>query len=405
MRMRTYRYKAYDPTGKIISSSIKAASKADAVRVLLKDGLIIDHIREISNKISWIHKDIRLSDLTRDRNIFSFTRDLSELMAADIKIDDALRIIMSHSKREIKAVCEELITRIHEGQTFSQALEATPTVFKNEYIELVRVGEQSGGLSTALSDLSALLERRIEVRNKIFSALTYPVLVMLVSVVTIVAVVEILIPSITPIFMENHKPLPLIIRCSLFVKTNILSMCIALVLLILSLMFLASLYGKDKIVKSIHEILLRVPFLYAYIEQREAGAFLRLFGVLQRAGVPLMTALISSEKNIGNLVLRSRMRDVIDDVRQGSKMAVAVKRRKALPETAIHFINVGEETGKLALMALRAAELFERQHQRKLDRIVALITPALTLGLSGFVGVLIFSVMNALMSINNLISR
>jgi general secretion pathway protein F len=214
------------------------------------------------------------------------------------------------------------------------------------------------------------------------------------------------VPGIAPIFAEGGRQMPAVIGFVLAVQAHWTG--IAVVLLILATAATSALVialRRPPARVAIDRFKLRPPLFGAFILQRETARFARSLGTLLRAGVPLLQASTSARAVIGNRHIGAGVDRALDAVREGSSLHRALERHVELPAVALSMISVGEEAGKLDRMLLRMAAMFEQQTQRTVDRFMTILTPALTLTIAFLVGGLILSVMNAILSINELVSR
>jgi general secretion pathway protein F len=162
---------------------------------------------------------------------------------------------------------------------------------------------------------------------------------------------------------------------------------------------------KPDVRQRLDRLKLRLPVLGAFLLQQEAARFARTLGTMLKAGVPLIQAAKSASSVIGNRHIAAGMDRVIEAVHQGTALYRALRAEAVLPAIALQMISVGEEAGKLDRMLTRVAVMLERQTQSNIDRFMSALTPALTVGIALMVGALIMPVMNAVLSINDMVSR
>jgi general secretion pathway protein F len=306
----------------------------------------------------------------------------------------------------MRTVISSLLADVLDGSHLSDAMHKHPQVFTTEHVSAVRSGEVGGTLSQVLEEMAELLERRMEIRNRIRSALVYPAILVAFAIVTVGLIVAVLVPSIAPIFAEGGRQMPAVIGFVLAVQAHWTG--IAAVLLILATAATSALVialRRPPARVAIDRFKLRPPLFGAFILQRETARFARSLGTLLRAGVPLLQASTSARAVIGNRHIGAGVDRALDAVREGSSLHRALERHVELPAVALSMISVGEEAGKLDRMLLRMAAMFEQQTQRTVDRFMTILTPALTLTIAFLVGGLILSVMNAILSINELVYR
>lgn len=336
-----------------------------------------------------------------------FTRDFATLNSAEIPLDDALRILGAQApSRALRPVIASLLADVLDGSHLSDAMHKHPKIFSADYVSAVRSGEVGGTLGQVLEEMADLLERRMEIRNRIRSALVYPAILVAFAIVTVSLIVAVLVPGIAPIFAEGGRSMPAVIGFVLAVQahwTEIMVWLLAATVAGTSALVLA--LRRPHVRVAIDRAKLRAPAFGIFILERETAQFARGLGTLLRAGVPLLQASTSARTVIGNRHIGAGVDRALEAVREGSSLHRALERHADLPPVALRMISVGEEAGKLDRMLLRMAAMFEQQTQRTVDRFMTVLTPALTLTIAALIGGLILTVMNAILSINELVYR
>ena len=402
-----YGYRAYDGSGRLVEGEIVSDSREMALDALHRRGEFPLEVADglVARRARWWDREIRLFRRVSLGGLALFTRELATLIKADIALDETLRIVALQPSlsSSMRGITEAILARVLEGQSLSQAMAAEGDAFPEFYWRLVRGGEASGTLGEVLDDLAAFLERSAEMRGKVLSALLYPMILLTVAVLAVVAIMAILLPSIVPLLRDAGAPLPFIVRVLEGIREAVtanwgisLGLVGALVAGIVALIAT----GLLRLVFS--RLVLRLPLIRGLVVQREVARFSRTLATLMKSGVPMLEATRIAGSVLVNLVFRSAVATVTEEVRQGAPLTRSLAASGYFPELALRLIAVGEKTGQLEIMLLRVADIFEATLQRRLDRVTALITPVLTLGIGFLVGGLIVSVMGALLSINEL---
>jgi general secretion pathway protein F len=406
--MPTFSYRAYGGRGEFAEGRIEAVSPDAANEMLWAQGLTPFHMQTSdAGAERWWQREIFGAGRSSPAQLASFTRDFATLNTAEIPLDDALRILAAQApSRAMRMVIASLLADVLDGCHLSDAMHKHPQVFSAEHVSAVRSGEVGGTLSQVLEEMAELLERRMEIRNRIRSALVYPAILVAFAIVTVGLIVAVLVPGIAPIFAEGGKQMPAVIGFVLAVQAH--WTVIAAVLVVLATSATSALVialRRPPARLAIDRFKLRPPLFGVFILERETARFARSLGTLLRAGVPLLQASTSARAVIGNRHIGAGVDRALEAVREGSSLHRALERHASLPAVALRMISVGEEAGKLDRMLLRMAAMFEQQTQRTVDRLMTILTPALTLTIAFLVGGLILSVMNAILSINELVYR
>jgi general secretion pathway protein F len=406
--MPTFRYRAYGGRGEFAEGRIEAASASAASDMLWAQGLTPFHMQSTDEAAKpWWQRDVFARTGSSPAQLATFTRDFATLNSADIPLDDALRILSEQAPSSaMRAVVAGLLAEVLNGVPLSDAMSKHPQIFAADYVSVVRAGEVGGTLGQVLEEMADLLERRMEIRNRIRSALVYPAILVVFALVTVTLIVGVLVPGIAPIFVESGRPMPAFIQIVLAVQSHWTEILIS-ILAVAAAAISASLTAlrRPQVRLAIDRCKLRPPLLGAFTLQQETARFARNLGTLLRAGVPLLPASTSARAVIVNRYIGAGIDAAIDAVREGSSLHRALQSHANLPPVALRMISVGEEAGKLDRMLLRAAAMFEQQTQRSLDRFMTILTPALTLSIALLVGGLILTVMSTILGINDLAYR
>jgi general secretion pathway protein F len=407
--MPTFRYRAYGHDGRFAEGTVDATSLDAANEALWSQGLspFQMHAGDQSGT-KWWNREITLGgDGSRRGDLLAFTREFAMLNAAEIPLDDALRILQEQaSSSRLRALVEGLLSEILNGMPLSDAMQKQSKVFPADYIAVVRAGETGGTLADVFVELAELLERRAEIRARVQSALIYPCMLVVLSLGTLAIIVGGLIPSIAPIFGQSGKPMPASIQFMLALQERWFEIVVGAVLVLSAVLAAISLATRKPDVRQrLDRLKLRLPVLGAFLLQQEAARFARTLGTMLKAGVPLIQAAKSACSVIGNRHIAAGMDRVIEAVHQGTALHRALRAEAVLPAIALQMISVGEEAGKLDRMLTRVAVMLERQTQSNIDRFMSALTPALTVGIALMVGALIMPVMNAVLSINDMVAR
>ncbi len=406
--MPTFSYRAYGGRGEFAEGRIEAVSHDAASEMLWAQGLTPFHMKAAGADAGrWWQREIFAGTRSSPAQLASFTRDFATLNSAEIPLDDALRIVSAQApSRAMRGVTASLLADVLDGSHLSDAMHKHPQLFAADYVSAVRSGEMGGTLAQVLEEMADMLERRMEVRNRIRSALVYPALLVVFAIVTVSLIVAVLVPGVAPIFAEGGRTMPAAIGFVLAVQAHWTEISASLlVVTAAAAAALAIALRRPPLRLAIDRFKLRPPLFGAFILERETARFARSLGTLLRAGVPLLQASTSARAVIANRHIGGGVDRALEAVREGSSLHRALERHADLPAVALRMISVGEEAGKLDRTLLRMATMFEQQTQRTLDRFMTILTPALTLTIAFLVGSLILTVMNAILSINDLVYR
>lgn len=403
--MPTFRYHAYSARGEFAQGSVEAASQHDANEVLFLQGLMAFQLQPNEQAAKpWWQREVFAGQRSLRTELATLTRELATLIGAEIPLDDALRILSDQAvSAGMRALATNLLADVLNGAALSEAMQKQPRAFSADYVSIVRAGEVGGTVGQVFEELADLLERRLEVRGRIQSALIYPAILVTMSLITLVIIVTVLVPSIVSAFAESGRSLPAAVQFLMMVRSRWPE-----VLAGVTISAVAGTWATFVALRRPHVALLfdryklKTPLIANLVLHQETARFARTLGTLLRAGVPLLQASNAACSVIANRYVAGGMHRAIGLVREGASLHQALASETALPTIALRMISVGEEAGKLDQMLLRIAIMFEQQTQRSIDRLMTILTPILTLTMAMLVGGLVMTVMSAILSINEL---
>jgi general secretion pathway protein F len=404
--MPMFKYRAYSGSGDLLEGEIEARSSDDAEDALFRRGLTPFETREAKPATS----PLRLSFGRRGLNaaqIAGFTREFATLEQADVPLDQSLRILSAQSPTPaLRDLAQEILARIVDGASLSDALSRRPDAFNTEYVNVVREGETVGRVGPALADLADMLESRLELRSRVQSALIYPALLITLAFISTGVVLGTLVPSIAPIFADNGKDMPSGLQFILSAEANAGTIGLVLAMIVAGVALVYKMSQSRPVWQvAFARRALQLPVVGGLLSQYATARFARTLGSMLKAGVPLLQALESARAGVANAFLNQELAVVIDQVRGGASLSRCLADVPYLPPVATQMITIGEETAQLGDMLLRVATMFERQTQRSIERAMGLLTPALTIFIAAVVGGLIMTVMDAVLSINDLAAK
>jgi general secretion pathway protein F len=406
--MPTFRYRAYGAQGEFREGSIEAVTQDAAGDLLWAQGLTPFQMRLADPSAKpWWQRELLSGQRSPLAELASFTREFATLSAAEVPLDDALRILSEQATSSgTRALATSLLTDILNGTTLSDAMRRQSSTFSADYVAVVHAGEIGGAVGQVLEELADLLERRQDVRARIQSALVYPMILLALSILSLAVIIGVLVPSIAPIFADGTKPMPGFIRFLMLVQSSwpeILAGSIVTAAVIIGAVTMT--LKRPDVRLAVDRWKVKLPILGAFIRQHETARFTRTLSTLLKAGVPLLQASMSARTVVANRHMGAGLDLAIDAVREGAALHLALEATTALPPMALRMIAVGEEARKLDRMLLRVAMTLESQTQQSIDRFMTALTPLLTIMIASLVGGLIMTVMGAISNISELVTR
>ena len=307
-------------------------------------------------------------------------------------------------KPSLRATVLSILERVTSGSSLSAAMAASEGAFPPFVVRLIGAGEVSGSLDQVLADLSNYLEQASERASKMTAQLLYPAVLVLAAVIAVGVITTVLVPAVKPLFEDAGTPPPAIIAALGWVAETLsqygVALAIAAALLTLGL---ALAWQRPAGRLAIDRTILDLPFAGPLVLHTQTARLSRTLSALIRNGVPLTEALRISSGVLSNSALSGLVDDVVRGVEEGRSLSAELQRAAAFPELLPRLARVGEETGQLEIMLLKVAQAYERTVENRLQRFMTLLTPVLTVLIGGFVGFLVISVMNAILSANALV--
>jgi general secretion pathway protein F len=403
--MPLFEYKAVAPSGETLTGEMDAPSADLVIARLQESGNIPVSAREVG-------AGFRLDSLLRGRRglshreIGDVTQQLSTLLGAGLPLDRSLGILTELAENDrIKDVVEKVRNHVREGGTLSEGLEARHGVFSRFYINMVRAGEIGGSLDQTLARMAEYLERAKELKDGVVSALIYPALLVVLAIASLILLMVYVIPQFTPMFEDFGGDLPLLTRIVIGVGDVLQNFWWGLIAItvVVTLWFRMQM-ARPASRRVWDQRFLRMKWVGDVIAKIETARLSRTTGTLLVNGVPLLSALSIAKNVMTNTVLADDVAEAAKQVKTGAPLARALSTNGNFPRLALQMVNVGEETGKLDEMLLKVADTYDREVRITVDRLMALMVPALTLGLAFLIGVIVMSVLMAILSVNELIA-
>lgn len=404
--MASFRYTAVDAASEAIEGLMEAESKSAVVDRIHAMGHIPIRIEEAGSSLS---ASLDLPDWLGThrvsvRSLALITEQLATLLNAGVALDDALSTVEQLAEKKSEKRClRQLRERISSGTTLADAMAAQNRVFPDFYVSMVRAGEAGASLQAVLGRLADFLERSQSTREHIKSALLYPAIVGVTCCASIAILLLFVVPRFRPLFEQSGGALPTSARILLDLSGLFRDYWWAVVLMPLLVGYgLARLLRSDANRYRWDRSLLKIPLAGQLIVKIEVARFSRTLGTLLKNGVPLLHALDITRGTIRNRVFADAVSGIIDRTETGKGLAEPLEHTGVFPLLAVHLVRVGEESGQQEEMLFKVADIFEAETRRSIDRLLALLTPALTIVLGLIVAGVIGTILTALLSVYDL---
>lgn len=395
--MPDFSFKAFAKNGALVSDHVSATNRADAVRQLSARGLVAFELTEGAVRRSGARSKMPLKTLA------AFCRQMATMVESDLPIDDALQLLARDANRKAAALATGLRKAVMGGATLSSALSAYPEKVPDVMIGLVAAGEAGGALAPVFHRLADGFEMQLRTRDALRSALIYPAVLGVTALASLVIVLTVVAPALTPVFAGAGDRTPLsaklLIGASEALRTywwiGVLALLLVTLLTISSFRTPAGRAGLARLA-------IRAPFIGPIVTNTETSSFLHSLAALLDNGVSVVSALEITRQAAGNPVVAKEIDAITNRVRQGERLGDLLARSKVFPALAGQLAAVGERSGSLAKMLRHGARVMEEAAQRDVKQLLVVATPALTIILGVLVGGVVLSLLSAILSVNDL---
>ena len=406
--MPAYRYEAVNTTGQRSTGTLEAADRGEAVRKLSRRGLQPFSLKSDDGQAalskSATAKDRKESPPSaagksagskgaggpiklRRAQVIQFTEELCDLLTAGLQLEQALHSMENRSTEALRQLASALRERVRDGTPMSMAMHQVSPSFDELYCSLVAAGEAGGALGAILNRQARHLNQMEALRSKVVSALIYPAFIVASGVILAIVGIVHLLPNLAVLIQSTGKELPLTVQWVLSLSEVLRGwwwlFVLGVVLLVVTVVLLFQDKGRlawwDRVV-------LRLPVYGPVLRTKFEVQFLETLGNLLKNGLPLHRALELVRRSTMNRFLRERLGTVESAVHDGGSLSRALEKAEVARPLVVDMVRVGEQTGEMADALEKAAERFDRQLSKVIDRATALLQPVIMLFMAGMVG-------------------
>jgi len=389
--MPLYHYRAKDRQGRSIAATIEAEDIRSAARILREKGYFISELKEPGKGLQ---AEVSIPGLERGpslKDVAIFSRQLATMLSAGLPIVQAIAILERQTEnKKFKAMLKEIRTDVEGGATFSDSLEKHK-VFSRLYVNLVRAGETSGTLDSVLDRLATFLEKDLELRGKIKSAMTYPVIVLAFAFIITYFLMVGIVPMFASILTDLGSELPMLTRVLIiiadFLKNGILYIIGFSLLVYFAYRYY---YNTERGRRVIDSLKLRMPVFGNLNKKSAIARFSRTFGLLVSSGVNVIEAMDITRGTAGNAIVEDILGETKESIQVGEPIhSTLLRYPQVFPPMVSSMIAIGEETGALDTMLQKVADFYEREVDEAVTSLTAAIEPIMIIVLGAIVGAIV----------------
>ncbi len=413
--MANFQYSALDAKGEQTTGAVSATTEAEAIQQLRAKGLYPTQIVEegktkgkkgapakakgkTAAKAKTTSKG-HVGGRIKPKSLMIFTRQLATLIDSGLPLLRSLTVLEKQEPNPVlKATVSALAENVQSGSTFSESLAQHPKIFNKLYVNMVKAGELGGVLEIVLNRLAEYQEKAQKLKNKIVSAMVYPVIVMFIAVAILVFLMIFIVPKFKEMFTNTDSELPLISKIvfgmsEFFLARPLIVPNVVFVFIMFGIgVFLFNLWGRTaggRVI--IDNMKLRMPVLGDIQRKSAVSRFSRTLGTLVTSGVPILQALNITRDTAGNVVISNAIEKVHEAVKEGETIVTPLQASGVFPNMVISMVDVGEETGQLPEMLLKVADVYDDEVDNAVTALTSILEPIMIVILALIVGAVVFA--------------
>jgi type IV pilus assembly protein PilC len=392
-----YRFKAKNIENKILRGVYVARDDDDLREIISNQGFFLISFRKIPESaqlFSFLEK-IKPDDLT------AFCRQFSIMVTAGIEISDCIATLRDNTKvKKLKTILEDVHKSLMEGVMLSEAFAKYPKTFPQFFTNMIYIGELSGNMDFVLNRLADYYENDAKVKKKIKSSLTYPKILLLLSVAVVIVLSVFVMPMFSDLFSGFSAELPpltvTINNITFFIRDNIgLLLAGGIIFYILLILF-----GRTKIGRQVIDyIKLKGPIIKNVTISSVTARFARGFGVLVESGMQIIDSIEIIGRLLGNVAVEKQFIIVTSEIKRGQPIAKSLETIDIFPTMLIEMVKVGEESGAIDKVLNKTANYFDDQVTNSIQKMTTFIEPMFILTVAGIIVVILLSVFLPMMGL------
>jgi len=411
--MPAYEYTGLNAKGKNTKGVLSADNVSALKAALRREGVYLTSVKEASaggvpkasSKGGSREVDLsRFLDRVSPKMVAQTTRLLGTLLGSGVTLPESLRALTEQVESpRFKGILSAIAEQVNQGSALGDAMAEYPKVFPQLYTNMIRAGEASGALETVLFRLAEFMEKELEIRSKVNSAMFYPVLLAFLGVVLVIVLMVAIVPKLTNMFDSMAAELPWNTKLLIWMSDTLSSYWY---LFGLGIAFAVWAFRKWRATETGRKqgdaILLKIPVMGDLVRKVAISRFARTLETLLASGVQLLEALDIVRTLLGNVILEEVVSEARDNIREGEGIAPALKQSGQFPPLVTHMIGVGERSGQLEQMLGDVADAYDRETNTTIARFTAMLEPLMIVVMGVGVGFVVFSIMRPIMMLTEM---
>ena len=379
--MATYTYSVRDAGGVLRNGTSEAENPEVLARRLREQGFSINEIKQSKAKKATGQGSF-LDNLQRVKltELAIFCRQFSTMIDAGVSLIRCLNVLTDQtSNKRLKRILIDVTREVEAGQTLSKAMGKYPSVFNNLFIGLIRAGEVGGVLEETLQRLSTFLEKDVELKRKVKSAMTYPTIVSVVALGIVIGLCTMVVPKFLQLFKDmGVKDFPALTLGLMALSDFLVHKTIIVIAIFIAIKMAINAFRKTKFGEHAYDrLMLKVPVFGKLNHKVALARFARTLGTLLVSGVPILQALETVSGTVSNVIMSDAILDARAKIREGERIGEPLIKSGLFPPMVVQMISIGEESGALDSMLGKIADFYEDEVDAAVASLAAAIEPVL----------------------------
>lgn len=388
--MQKYIYKAIDADGKTIKGSLVAADDKSFRELMRTQGLRCFDYHTVNQAKKGKTKSLKIGEL------IAFSRQLSSMLRAGLDLGMSMKMLYERTekkKKHLREVLAQLFEELQKGESLASAMAKMDNTFPSLYISMVKSGEMNGKIDESLVTLADYFEKENKQRNQIKSAMSYPIILLVVCFLVVIIMSVFILPRMVSMIPEGtDMPIPTLIMMK--IKDFIINQWYIVLLIVFALVVIIPIIKKiPQVALFTGKMIIKVPKIGVLQKMLYTSTFARSLSTLYATGIPLLDAIAMGAEIINNKYVEMRIREAVVEIRKGSSIAEAFAHVDAFDPMLMTMTYVGEQSGALDEILLQTANYFEEESSVAIKRLIGMISPVMMMVMAVVVGFVLMGVM------------
>lgn len=390
--MALYKYKAIQPDGTEVVESITAGSLTEVREKIRNKGLYLLQVSEDVEKKS-AAEELNFGGKVTAKQLSIFCKQFATLLVAGVPVAAGLDILFRQSEsKKLKEGLEDVYTQVQKGTQVSAAIKNHPKIFPHLMVSMIESGEMTGNLDTVMERLAVHYEKEAKINSRIKGAMIYPMVLSILSIVVVIFMITVILPTFTEMFVSSGMDLPGITQFLLDISNFIREFWYIVIGVTGLIVFLTRQYISSETGRYRFDAMkFKIPIVKSSMDKIVTARFTRTLGSLLKSGIPLINALELSGSVTGNVVIEEKIDHIATEVEKGETLGSALKRTQTFGPMVVSMIQIGEESGSLDQMLDKSADFYELELEDAIDRLLKLMEPLLIVAMAVVIGFIVIA--------------